>query len=126
MPVRVLIVDDSAPIRRLVRSLLQNNPEWEICGEAEDGARAVELVRELKPDAVVLDFSMPKMNGLDAAQHITVISPKTRMVLFTVHDSSILRSHARTVGINAVVAKGAKTSLEDLQHALREDGPPAA
>lgn len=125
MPVRVLIVDDSAPIRRLVRSYLQN-PELEICGEADDGTTAVEQVRKLKPDAVVLDLSMPTMNGLDAAERIRAISPRTKIVLYTAHDSSMLRSYANTVGINAVVAKDGKTSLEDLQHALRGDGPLAA
>jgi len=121
MPLSVLIADDSATIRQVVRSYLRQNSEWYICGEADDGETAVEFVRKLKPDAVVLDFSMPTMNGLDAAQQIANISPNTRIVLFTAHDSGTLRLHAAGVGIKAVVAKDGKASLDSLQHALRGD-----
>lgn len=126
MPRRVLIADDSATIRRVVRSHLQQNSDWQVCGEAEDGAIAVDLVRKLKPDAVVLDFSMPTLNGLDAAQRIAVMSPNTRVVLFTAHDSGILRVQAAAAGIKAVVPKDGKASLDSLQNALRGDEPLAA
>src|SRR5215469_10716480 len=126
MPLSVLIADDSATIRHVVRSYLQRSPDWHICGEADDGETAVELVRSLKPDAVVLDLSMPVMNGLDAAQQMANMSPKTRIVLFTSHDSGILRVHAAEAGIKAVVAKDGMASLDALQRALRRDEPRAA
>ena len=126
MPLRILIADDSASIRRVVRSYLENNSNWEICGEAEDGRATVERVRELMPDAVVLDFSMPIVNGLDAAQQMTAISPNIRIVMFTAHDSSMLRLWARNAGIRAVVAKDGKASLQALQRALTADEPLAA
>ncbi len=80
MPFNVLVADDSPSMRRVVRSHLEQNSDWYVCGEAENGYTAVELVRQLKPDGVVLDFSMPGMNGLDAAQQIAEISPNTRIV----------------------------------------------
>lgn len=89
-----MIADDSPSIRQVVRSHFEQNSDWYVCGEADDGDTAVELVRQLKPNGVVLDFSMPRMNGLDAAQQIAKISPNTRVVLFTAHDSRILRVHA--------------------------------
>ena len=117
----VLIADDSPSIRQVVRSHLEQNPDWYVCGEAENGYTVVELVRQLKPDGVVLDFSMPGMNGLEAAQQIAAISPNTRVVLFTAHDGGILRAHAATAGIKAVVGKDGKASLDAVQRALRGD-----
>ena len=122
----ILIADDNATIRQVVRSYFEQNSDWHISGEADDGETAVELVRKLKPDGVILDFSMPKMNGLDVAQQIAKISPNTKVVLFTAHDSGILRMHAAAAGIKAVVAKDGKASLDALQHALRGDEPHAA
>lgn len=126
MPFNILIADDSPSIRRVVRSYLEQNSDWNVCGEAENGYTAVELVRQLKPEGVVLDFSMPGMNGLDAAQQIAEISPNTRVVLFTAHDGGILRVHAAKAGIKAVVGKDGKASLGAVQRALRGgDSPPA-
>ena len=122
-PLNILIVDDSAAIRQRVRSHFEQNSDWCVCGEAEDGYTAVELVRQLKPDGVVLDFFMPKMNGLDAAQQIAKISPSTRVVLFTAHDSRMLDIHAAEAGIKAVIAKDGKASLDALQQALRGGEP---
>jgi len=126
MPSSILIADDSATIRQLIRRYLELHSDWYVCGEAADVETAVESVRRLKPDAVVLDFSMPRMNGLDAAQEIANISPNTRVVLFTAHDSRILRVRATAVGIKAVIAKDEKASLDALQRALQGDEPRAA
>ena len=68
MPYSVLIVDDSALIRHSLRSCLEQDPEWRVCGEAEDGKVAVEKVEELHPDVVILDLQMPVMDGLAAAR----------------------------------------------------------
>jgi DNA-binding NarL/FixJ family response regulator len=126
MPLSILIADDSAAIRQLIRRYLELHSDWYVCGEAADGVTAIESVRQLKPDAVVLDFSMPRMNGLDAAQEIASIAPNTRVVLFTSHDSRILRICAAAVGIKAVIAKDGRASLDALQHALQGDDPLAA
>jgi DNA-binding NarL/FixJ family response regulator len=105
MCLRILIVDDSAPIRNLVRFFIEHNTDWEVCGEAENGLVAVEKVAELKPQAVILDLSMPVMNGLDAAREIARIDSKVQMVMFTMHVSDELRRDAEAVGIKEVVSK---------------------
>jgi DNA-binding NarL/FixJ family response regulator len=101
----ILIVDDSAHIRRLLRTCIEQDREWEVCGEAENGKVAVEKVEQLHPDIVVLDFQMPVMNGLEAARRINLIAPKTAMVMFTMHDCDELQRDARSAGIGDVVSK---------------------
>jgi len=102
---RFLIVDDSELVRRSLRTVLQANPEWEICGEAADGLSAVEMFKELQPNIVILDFQMPGMNGIEAARRMSQIAPAIPIVLFTQHASPDLESHAREVGIRTVVSK---------------------
>jgi len=101
----VLIVDDNSLVRRLLRSWLEQHPEWDICGEAENGKLAIERVEELHPDIVILDLQMPVMNGLEAARQISQLAPKTAMVMFTVHTSEQLVREARANGISDVVSK---------------------
>jgi two-component system, NarL family, response regulator NreC len=101
----ILIVDDSALIRHSLRSCLEQNPEWRVCGEAEDGKVAVEKVKELHPDIVILDLQMPVMDGLAAARQITVVAPQTAIVMFTMHSNGQLLKAARAAGIKDVVSK---------------------
>lgn len=106
LPIRILIVDDSPALRRGIRAYIQSNTDWEICGEAEHGQAAVELVSQLKPHLVILDLSMPVMNGLDAARHISEIAPETHMILFTMLDCiDLLKASAEAVGIKHVFSK---------------------
>ncbi len=105
MPFKILIVDDSSSIRNLLRFFIEHNTDWQVCGEAENGQVAVEKVRELKPHAVILDLSMPVMNGLEAAREITRIAPNVQMVMFTMHTSEQLRKDAQAVGIKDVISK---------------------
>ena len=81
---------DSAVIRRLVRTTIEWS-NWNICGEAENGAVAVEKVKELCPDVVILDLQMPVMDGMAAARQIALIAPKTEMLMFTMHNSAQAR-----------------------------------
>jgi DNA-binding NarL/FixJ family response regulator len=101
----VLIVDDSAIIRHSLRTCLEQDPEWRVCGEAEDGLVAVEKVKELQPDVVILDLQMPVMDGLAAARHIAAVAPKTAMVMYTMHSDEQLLKAARAAGIKDVVSK---------------------
>jgi CheY-like chemotaxis protein len=103
---RILIADDHEAVRRGVRSLLTRDA-LEICGEAENGKEALEKVRELKPDLVILDVSMPVMNGFEAAREIRRFAPRTKIVLFSVHDSPQIIEIAKRAGADAYVLKSA-------------------
>ena len=105
MRTRFLIVDDSELVRRSLRTVLQANPEWEICGEAADGVSAVEMFKELRPNIVILDFQMPGINGIETARRMAEIAPAVPVVLFTQHASADLEKHAHEVGIRSVVSK---------------------
>jgi DNA-binding NarL/FixJ family response regulator len=105
MPSRILIVDDSSVIRRHIRSSIQERTNWVVCGEAENGKIAVALVGELRPHLVILDLTMPVMNGLDAAREISRIAPDIPMILFTMHEPDGLRKDAERVGIKYVFSK---------------------
>jgi chemotaxis response regulator CheB len=85
MSCKILIVDDSAVVRHSLRSCIEVNPTITVCGEAENGQVAIDKVKELKPDVVILDWQMPVMNGLEAARHIARFVPKPAMVLLTFH-----------------------------------------
>lgn len=105
MPVRILIVDDSHLIRKLVRTSIEHNTDWIVCGEAETGEIALKMVASLEPHFVILDLSMPGMNGLETARKISAISPGMPMIMFTMHDSHFLAEEAQGVGIKHVFSK---------------------
>jgi CheY-like chemotaxis protein len=102
---RILIVDDSAPTRRLVREFLESRSGFEICGEAADGLEGVEKTLELKPDLVVLDYSMPQINGLQVALIVHQIEPNTPIILFTLYEDAISSRIAHAVGVTSVISK---------------------
>lgn len=106
MSVRILIVDDHEIIRHGVRSvLLRARPEWEICGEASDGKQAIDAVKRLKPDVVILDVSMPTMSGLQAAPQIAKLDADCRILIFTMHESERIASDVRAAGAHGYVQK---------------------
>ena len=89
-PLRIIIVDDHAVVRRGVRALLESQPGWEVAGEAVTGREAVDLAKRLCPDIVVMDLSLPELNGLDAARQILKDSPRTEVLVLTMHHSEEL------------------------------------
>jgi CheY-like chemotaxis protein len=101
---RVLIVDDSRIVRRGVCRLFTSSG-FSVCGEAEDGRQAIEAAQKLRPDLIVLDFSMPIMNGIRAAKALTQILPDVLIILFTGHASRALKEEAFAAGIVSVVSK---------------------
>jgi DNA-binding NarL/FixJ family response regulator len=105
MSLKILIVDDSPAIRRLLRFFIEHNTDWQVCDEAENGRIAVEKVANLKPNAVILDLSMPVMNGLEAAREITRIAPQVHIVMFTMHSNEQLLRDAKAAGIEDVISK---------------------
>jgi CheY-like chemotaxis protein len=105
MPKSILIVDDSQVVRQLVRTYLESRLEQVSFTEANDGLDAIEHVSRLKPDVIVLDMSMPVMNGLEAAPVLHDMAPLTPIILFTLHKDFVSEKHANAVGIRAVVSK---------------------
>lgn len=87
MPARILVVDDFPVVRRTIRDLLASH-SLDVCGEAEDGQEAIEKVKELQPNLVLLDINMPKMNGIQAAFEIRQLSPATKILFLSVHECS--------------------------------------
>lgn len=105
MSAKILIVDDNPDIRAYVRSSIEANTDWTVW-EAENGEIALKMVLGLKPHIVVLDMSMPGMNGLETARRISLISPAMPMIMFTMHESHWLEGEAQGVGISHVFSKG--------------------
>lgn len=104
-PLRILIVDDHELVRRGLRSILVTRPEWEICDEAADGSNAIEKARELKPDVVLLDITMPHVNGLDAARVIRRDVPRAKVIILSQYDESEMRSRAFEAGAQGYISK---------------------
>jgi two-component system response regulator NreC len=115
--VRVLVADDHEVVLEGVRALIERQPELEICGLATTGREAVDLARKTRPDVVVLDMTMPELNGLDAIRQIRKALPDTEVVVFSAHSSEDI--------IEEVLEAGAKSYIEkteasrDLVKAIR-------
>ena len=106
MAVRILIADDDASIRRLLRRLIENHEDWTVCGDALNGNEAIGKAAELWPDVVVLDLAMPQMNGLQAAREISRTRPELPMLLLTVQQvSKELTTEAAHAGFRGAVSK---------------------
>jgi DNA-binding NarL/FixJ family response regulator len=103
--VRILIADDHDLLRRGVRTLLEPHPGWEICGEATTGREAVAKAEELKPNIVILDISMPDLNGVDAAKRIKKVSPDTEVLIFSAHYSDQLIREILEAGVRGYIVK---------------------
>src|SRR3984893_4136741 len=102
---RILVVDDNAPIRGLVREFIESRPGLEVWGEAAYGAEGIEKSRELKPDLIVLDFLMPRINGLQAALILHEIVPNTPIILFTFYKEAIPKDLAKAAGVASILSK---------------------
>jgi DNA-binding NarL/FixJ family response regulator len=111
---RILIVDDHELVRKGISFLLNGN--WDICGEAENGQDAVLKVSELKPDLVLLDLSMPIMGGTAAARQIRRVSPATKIVFLSMHESETVVELTRLAGADACLSK--RCSPQDLNRAI--------
>ena len=114
---RVLIVDDHAFIRRGVESILQGFPEWEMCGEASNGTDAIRLTQELKPEVILMDVTMPGMNGIDATRLIRKSHPYVKIVLLTLHESPEILRNGFLAGANGYLLKA--DAEQELMKALR-------
>ena len=102
---RILIADDHDIVREGLRTLIGKQSGWEICAEATTGREAVALARQFKPHIVALDFSMPELNGIEAARQIRKALPQTEALLLTMHESEQLAEEAFAVGVRGVLLK---------------------
>lgn len=120
---RVIVVDDHAVIRRGVEGILHDFPEWELCGEAGNGQEAVKLAEAVKPEIIIMDVSMPGLNGLEATRIILRILPHTKVLLLTLHSSTELVRSAFRAGARAYVLKSdAEHDLVRALNVLAGDG----
>lgn len=108
---RILIADDHAVVRGGVRALVESQPGWCVCAEAADGREAVEQTRRTKPDIVVMDISMPELNGLEATRQILKFVPETQVLILTLHESREIVDEAISVGAQGCVFKSDASSV---------------
>jgi CheY-like chemotaxis protein len=109
----ILVADDNPTIRKLLCRMFEEEKDYDICAEAENGQKAIELALQCRPDLIILDLSMPVMNGLDAARKLKEIMPNVPIILFTQHAE--LTAQLGNIGLDAdrVVSKSNAHSLID-------------
>lgn len=115
--IRVVIADDHPQVRSALRHVLELESDFEVVGEAEDGARALEEVERTRPDLVVLDYRMPQLNGVEAAKQIGSMAPQTTMVMLTSEDDPRVRAEAARAGIARYLLKSGRA--DELLRSLR-------
>ena len=117
---RVLIADDSSSVRDVIRSVLRDQKEIEICGEAADGLDALEKAQLLKPDLVLLDLVMPEINGVEVASILKQKMPHVRIILFTMYTERIGKFLSSAIGVDAVLSKpdGMMSMVESIRSVL--------
>jgi DNA-binding NarL/FixJ family response regulator len=120
MPKRILIVDDSATIRTLIRAFLESRTGFEVCGEATDGVDAIEKAKTLKPDLIILDLAMPRMNGAEAASILKGMMPDVPIILFSMYHETLGKSLASAIRVDVVLSKpdGMGRMVEHVQSLL--------
>jgi DNA-binding NarL/FixJ family response regulator len=116
MTIRILLVDDHPIVRQGLKTLLEGHGGWEVIGEASDGAEAVEKAKELRPDVMVLDVTMPRMNGLEACRVLRNQAPQLEILFVTQHDSPQMMREALEAGARGYVVKS--NAARDLLQAV--------
>jgi DNA-binding NarL/FixJ family response regulator len=118
---RVLLADDSATVRGVIRTFLKDEKDIEVCGEAVDGLDAVQKAQSLKPDLILLDLAMPEMNGAEVASVLKRKMPGIRIILFTMYSENVGQSLTSAVGLDMVLSKpdGMMRMVESIKSLLR-------
>jgi len=115
---RLLIADDNATVRRMLRALLETHEGWEVCGEAENGLEAVAKAKELQPDVIILDLAMPVMDGLRAAREISSALPGVPLLIHTLHNAPGVELEAKKAGARKIINK--TENADELLNAIEE------
>ena len=116
---RCLLVDDYESVRMGVAAILSSRPNIQICGEASNGKEAIEKARELKPDLIILDVTMPVLDGINSAKEIRTFLPEVPILFFSTHDGLYLVHEAKLAGVPGFVNKTeARATLLDVVDAL--------
>jgi DNA-binding NarL/FixJ family response regulator len=114
----ILIVDDSRAIRSSLRTLLERRTNWTVCGEAENGREAIDQALRLRPDLILLDLSMPVMNGFEAARELKRLLPTVPILMFTTFSNAHIERQALASGAAAVKSK--EESIESLYGSIQD------
>jgi DNA-binding NarL/FixJ family response regulator len=116
-PIRVVLADDHRLLREGLRAMIQSEPDMELVGEAEEGRQAVQLAEELSPDVVVMDISMPGLNGMDATRQIRTRNPRVKVVALSAHTDQRMTSGMISAGASGYLPK--HMAFEELASAIR-------
>jgi DNA-binding NarL/FixJ family response regulator len=111
MPKLVLVVDDNAVIRHALCEVFTSEADFDVCGEAENGRDAIEKAQALQPDLIVMDLSMPVMNGIDAAHALKTLMPMVPIIMFSEYSDVFSEQEARSAGVSALVSKSEHVSF---------------
>jgi DNA-binding NarL/FixJ family response regulator len=124
MPNSVLIVDDSPIVRKIMRDYFETLTDWKIKGEAGDGAEAIQRASELRPDMILLDFSMPNMNGIESASVLKKMLPHAHIIVFTMFDAALSSRLGSAIGVDLVVPKseGLNGLVKIVNHVMTSAG----
>jgi DNA-binding NarL/FixJ family response regulator len=117
MALRILIVDDSSQVRGVMRKVFEAEPGWLVCGEASNGKEGVEMAERVHPNLIILDLSMPVMNGLEAAKILNHSMPTVPLIMFTSFQTPILEREALEAGISKLILKSGP--LGELMNCVR-------
>ena len=120
MPARILIVDDHEVVRQGIRTILKSRPQWEVCGEAINGREAIEKAKQLDPDVIIMDITMPEMSGIEATRELAKQKIRSAVLIFTMHESRNLADTVREAGARGFVLKShaARDLLDALQRLM--------
>jgi DNA-binding NarL/FixJ family response regulator len=120
---RILVADDNPVMRDALCELFEFEDGFELCEHAVNGQDAIEKARKFRPDLIILDLSMPVMNGLDAARILRTIMPAVPIILFTIHSKEMFPKEAQDTGIDAVVSKAEMVHLVGHTRTLLKPAP---
>jgi two-component system, NarL family, nitrate/nitrite response regulator NarL len=119
---RILIADDNDAVRQMIRSLVESREDFQVCGEAADGMEAIDKAKQLKPDLVILDITMPRVDGFEAARVIRKFFPDIRILIFSVHKANQLMKELLETGVNGAIDKSESHMLLQAIDTVLRDG----